>query len=203
MKSHQEIIGLFGSENPFEIFESWFQKAKSTPGIKEPSAMTLSTCSKEQPASRVVLLKEINSDGFIFYTNYKSQKSKHLDQNPQASLLFYWDPLGLQVRVSGLAHKVKREISEEYWGTRPRGSQLSQWISHQSEIAESREQLEGLVEQAEREFEGKPIPCPKDWGGFVLIPKVFEFWIGRENRLHDRFKFTRQDGDWAVVRLFP
>lgn len=203
MKSHQEILDLFGSENPFEIFENWLEKAKTAKGIREPSAMVLSTCDKDQPTSRVVLLKELTAEGFIFYTNYKSEKAKQLDHNPLASLLFYWDPLGLQVRVQGLIHKVSRKVSEEYWSTRPRESQLSQWISHQSEVAESRDQLEGLVQEARNDFDGQTIPCPENWGGYIVHPKNFEFWIGRENRLHDRFKFTRQGQDWLPLRLFP
>ncbi len=207
MKSHQETqteaVKLLGSDDPFKVFETWLTQAKAHSGIREPLAMTLSTAVKDQPSSRVVLLKEIKDKGFIFYTNYQSEKGKQLKLNPKAALNFYWDPLALQCRIQGLIHAVDRATSEAYWNSRARGSQISQWISHQSEIAESREQLQGLVQKAEEKFKGVPVPCPEHWGGYILHPENLEFWIGLESRLHDRFVFKKQDHDWLSLRLFP
>lgn len=203
MKSHQEIPDLFGEDDPFAIFQAWLVKAQEHPGIREAAAMTVATCLEDTPHARVVLLKEVTSDGFVFYTNYESQKGRELEANPRACLNFYWDPLALQVRIDGEVEKIPFEQSEAYWNSRPRDSQLSQWISQQSKTVQSREQLESLVQQAEEQFRDQPIPCPKHWGGYLVKPRQFEFWIGRPSRLHDRFRFQKSHGSWKIDRLFP
>jgi pyridoxamine 5'-phosphate oxidase len=203
MKSHQEIPQLLGSENPFQVFGDWLGRARQCKEIREPTAMVLSTCLEGQPHSRVVLLKDFNEDGFVFYTNYRSGKGRELKQNPRAALNFYWDPLALQCRVEGVMETVSDALSDAYWKSRARESQISQWISHQSEAAESRGQLEGLVQAAQEKFKGEEIPRPPHWGGYRLRPEKFEFWIGRANRLHDRILLTREKTAWSSRRLFP
>ena len=181
-------------------------EAKACPQIKEPTAMLLSTVSGDQPMARVVLLKEVVDSQFIFYTNYHSKKGQELLEQSNASLTFYWDFLFLQVRIWGSCAKVSRAQSEAYWATRPRGSQISQWISNQSQPIESRQILLDAVFQAEQQFENQEVPCPEHWGGYALTPKGFEFWRGEEFRLHDRFQFTRTHQgatEWLAERLSP
>lgn len=180
------------------------KEAKAAGSMREPTAMVVSTAATSgELHSRVVLCKSWAEDGFVFYTNYESLKGQDLKSNPQAAAIFYWDPLFRQVKISGDVVKTSRAESEEYWNSRPKGSQLSQYISHQSQTVTSREELENRWREAETKFKDKPIPCPQHWGGYVLRPHTIEFWIGRDNRLHDRFKFQKQDSGWTFRRLFP
>ncbi|KAK8861242.1 pyridoxamine 5'-phosphate oxidase [Kwoniella newhampshirensis] len=198
------------SPNPLIQFNQWLASALSpaegTPLVKEPEAMTLSTSlSHGIPSSRIVLLKTVDSRGFIFFTNYNSRKSRELSANPYASLAFYWREISRSVRVVGRVEKVSREESVEYFRTRPRGSQIGAWASEQStEVGE--ETLEERVEKTEKRWEGTEVECPEHWGGWRVLPFEVEFWSGQPSRLHDRFRYTRpegSDGEWTVKRLSP
>lgn len=195
------------NQNPFALFDTWLKEAKANSAIREASAMSVSTYSDAHDIrSRILLLKEFSESGFVFYSNYLSPKGHELDDHPTAALLFYWDPMERQVRISGPVKKVSREQTEKYWAIRPRESQLSQYISKQSEPVESREHLEKLVLEADKKFLNKPVPCPEHWGGYVLEPLEFEFWQGRPGRLHDRMMFHRtkaSDSNWSTKRLYP
>ena len=172
--------------------------------LKEPNAFTLSTVNASgQPHSRVLLCKEVRDKGLVFYTNYKSAKADDLEKNNLAAANFFWDPLHRQIRVNGEIVKLSREDSDAYWATRDRSSQLSQWVSKQSEEAQSREQMENELAQTEEKFSGQDIPCPDHWGGYLLKPSSIEFWVGRSGRFHDRHLFTMVENDWASERLYP
>ncbi|HEY8368696.1 MAG TPA: pyridoxamine 5'-phosphate oxidase [Thermodesulfobacteriota bacterium] len=190
--------------NPFVQFRRWFADAVEAK-IKDPNAMTLATATPDgAPAARVVLLKEIDDRGLVFFTNYESRKGVELAANPRAALCFFWAPLERQVRVEGRVEKVTREESEAYFRTRPRGSRLGAWASRQSAVIPGREPLEARVAELERQYpEGTEIPCPPWWGGYRVLPDAFEFWIGQPNRLHDRFRYTRSGSGWTVTRLSP
>jgi pyridoxamine 5'-phosphate oxidase len=191
--------------NPIVQFERWMRDAQVA-HFKEPNAMTLATSTREgRPSSRVVLLKEVSDIGFVFYTNYGSRKSRELETNPFAALTFYWPELRRQVRVEGRVERVSRELSEAYFRTRPKGSQLGAWASRQSEILAGREQLDCQLQEVEAEFsEVGEIPVPEFWGGYCLIPDQIEFWQGRPNRLHDRLRYRRKgEHDWCIERLSP
>ena len=191
-------------ENPFDTLKLWLKTASQNSAVKEPAAMVLSTVGDLKPDSRVVLAKEVCDDGIIFYTNTLSVKGKQLSQNSQCHLLFYWDSLSRQVRMQGKVSLIDREKTIEYWETRSRQSQLSQWVSKQSQFLESRNLLESLVQKADQEFEGRKIPCPKNWSGYFVSIDQVEFWQEREHRLHDRFLFTQnKNGDWKSQRLYP
>jgi pyridoxamine 5'-phosphate oxidase len=191
------------SQDPLEQFEHWFAEAKRA-GVEVPEAMTLATADAEgAPSARMVLLKGAGEDGFVFYTGYGSRKSKELEQNPSAALVFYWRPLGRQVRVEGSVERVSEAESAEYFATRPRGSQLAAWASRQSRPLGSREELERRYAELEREYEDRDVPLPPHWGGYRLHPKAIEFWEHRENRLHDRIRYTRAREGWKVERLSP
>lgn len=189
-------------KNPIKQFAKWYEVALKS-GITEPTAMTLATASKAGvPSARTVLLKGYDEKGYLFFTNYESRKGKELSENPFAELLFYWMDLHKQVRISGKVEKVTREESEKYFKTRPLNSQIGAWASKQSEVIPDRE----FLEQKYREYSEKykeDIPLPPFWGGFRLIPERFEFWQGRENRLHDRICYLKKNGDWEIVRLAP
>lgn len=188
---------------PFALFRQWYNTARQVMGDRA-DAMVLSTCSGGGgPSSRVVLLKEINKDGFIFYTHYGSRKASDLAENPRASLLFYWPELERQVRVEGTAKKVPREKSETYFATRPRGSQIAAWASMQSRIVPNRKVLEARFAELEKKFAPGPVPLPPFWGGYCVVPEVVEFWRSRPNRLHDRIRYTRSDTGWRRERLYP
>jgi pyridoxamine 5'-phosphate oxidase len=172
--------------------------------ILDPHAMALSTVGPSgKPSSRMLLLKGLDKKGFVFFTNYLSRKGKDLVRRPQASLLFFWAQLGLQVRVEGRARRVTPKESEGYFATRPRGSQLSAWASRQSSTVPSRDVLEARMRELERLYHGKPVPRPPHWGGYRLIPSSIEFWSGRRNRLHDRLLYRRKGTAWTRVRLAP
>jgi len=191
------------SQDPLEQFEHWFAEAKRA-GVEVPEAMTLATADAEgAPSARMVLLKGVGEDGFVFYTGYGSRKSEELEQNPRAALVFYWRPLGRQVRVEGSVERVSESESAAYFATRPRGSQLAAWASQQSRPLGSREELERRYAELEREYEGREVPLPPHWGGYRLRPEAIEFWEHRENRLHDRIRYTRAREGWKVERLSP
>jgi pyridoxamine 5'-phosphate oxidase len=167
--------------------------------------MTLATATRSGvPASRVVLLKDFDERGFVFYTNYDSRKGRELDENPVAALSFYWAELARQVRIEGTTSRTTRAESEAYFHTRPIDSQLGAWASSQSEVISGREVLERKMEELSREFEGKPIPLPPYWGGFRLAPSMLEFWQSRASRLHDRIRYSLvSEGKWVIERLAP
>jgi pyridoxamine 5'-phosphate oxidase len=189
--------------DPILQFKKWFAESVSC-SQPDPEAMTLSTVSSAGDASaRIVLLRVVDLRGFVFFTNYESRKSRDLISNPRAALTFYWSSLNRQVRIEGLVERVSREESEEYFQTRPRGSQLGAWASPQSEEIANRSSLDRLLTEIERKFEGQPIPCPPFWGGFRLQPSRIEFWQGRENRLHDRILYLLNNERWLISRLAP
>ena len=189
--------------NPFLQFDTWFKEMMDL-NVPDSNAVTVSTCSKEgRPSSRVVLLKGIDSTGFIFFTNYNGRKSRELDENPNASMLFFFKELHRQVRIEGRIEKVSREESLTYFHSRPRDSQLAAWASQQSSKIESRKELEEKFEKLNEEFKDKEIPLPEFWGGFRLVPDYFEFWQGRENRLHDRVAYEIINNEWRRSRLSP
>ncbi len=189
-------------KNPFKQFTKWYNVVLYS-GIKEPSAMTLSTASKEGvPSSRTVLLKGYDETGFLFFTNYESRKGRELIQNPVAELLFYWMNLDRQVRIFGKVEKTRKEESEKYFITRPLQSRIGAWASKQSEIISNREYLEKRFAEFEEKFKDD-IPLPSNWGGFRLIPQRFEFWQGRVSRLHDRICYIKKKNEWEIVRLSP
>ncbi len=190
--------------NPLVEFQKWFNRAIEVVPIL-PNAMTLATATRDGvPSARTVLLKDYDERGFVFYTNYDSQKAKELEENPVATLLFYWPELERQVRITGRATRTTREESEEYFRTRPRDSQLSAWASRQSEVIASREVLQNKMAELVAEYEGREVPLPPNWGGYCVAAEVIEFWQGRPSRLHDRLRYTRQsDGEWLIERLSP
>ena len=188
--------------NPIRQFGKWYQEALA--GVPEADAMTLATATKEGvPAARIVLLKSFDDRGFVFYTNYESGKAKELAENAQACLLFYWLPVKRQVRIEGTVEKVSEEESDQYFHSRPMGSKLGAWASNQSEVIETRAELEKRFEEFGWKF-GDNIPRPPHWGGYCVKPHTIEFWQGRENRLHDRLRYRLQaDGTWVIDRLGP
>lgn len=194
--------GQIGGD-PFALFSKWFAQALE---VKPQSAhaMVLSTVNVEQVSARVVLLKDHSKEGFTFYTNYRSNKSKQLEQNPQASLLFYWEFLEKQIRIEGHTQKISREKSQAYFGNRPRQSQIAAHASEQSQRLSSRKELERRYRSLEKEFQGKEVPCPEHWGGYRLTPHCMEFWQGQVHRLHDRIIYSRVSQEkWEKQRLAP
>ncbi|WWC99035.1 pyridoxamine 5'-phosphate oxidase [Kwoniella sp. B9012] len=198
--------------NPLIQFNSWLSAAldpkDGQPIVTEPEAMTLSTSLPSGiPSSRIVLLKTVDEKGFVFFTNYNSRKSQELSNNPYASLAFYWREVSRQVRVVGKVEKVSRQESEEYFKSRPRGSQVGAWASPQSSIVQEGE-VQQIVDEKTKEFgEGGEIDCPPHWGGWRVVPFEVEFWSGQPSRLHDRFRYTRpqdsQESQWEINRLAP
>ena len=190
--------------SPFKQFEIWFKQAEAAVPIL-PNAMTLATATKDGTTSaRVVLLKDFDESGFVFYTNYDSAKGKELDENPVAALCFYWSELGRQIRISGTVTKTSREESEAYFHTRPIDSQLGAWASDQSEVIAGRAVLEARMEEMSTKYKDKIIPLPPYWGGYRVAPVVIEFWQNRSSRLHDRIRYRLVDRTrWVVERLAP
>lgn len=190
--------------NPLTQFSNWFTAAVEA-GIKDVNAIALATADKNaRPSVRIVLLKGFGEDGFVFFTNYESEKGRQLIENPQAALAIYWIELDRQVRISGAIEKTSREESERYFHSRPLGSQLGAWASRQSEVIDARRVLDAKLAELTERFQNKAIPLPPHWGGFRLIPDAFEFWQGRPNRLHDRFRYRRgDDRQWTIERLAP
>jgi pyridoxamine 5'-phosphate oxidase len=189
--------------DPVAQFAAWFFKATHS-GLVEPTAMTLATSTREgRPSARIVLLKNFGPDGFVFYTDYRSRKSEELLDNPRAALLFYWDELERQVRISGNVSKLSREQSESYFRTRPQGSQVGAWASRQSSVLKNRAELEERVREATGRFGDDPVPLPDHWGGWAVVPYEYEFWQGRPDRLHDRIRYRRHATGWTIDRLSP
>ncbi len=189
--------------DPVEQFRRWFDAALDA-GLREPNAMTVATATPEgQPSARVVLLKGFDGRGFVFYTNYEGRKGRELGENNRAALLFYWGELERQVRIEGTVSRVPEAESDAYFASRPRGSRLGAWASEQSRPAEGRDVLEMRLRELEREYEDRHVPRPPFWGGYRVEPEVVEFWQGRENRLHDRIVYRREDGGWKIERLQP
>ena len=190
--------------DPIKQFGKWFQEALEAK-VLEPNAMNLATINaNNRPSSRIVLLKGIEQEKFLFFSNYQSAKGKELDLNPACALTFFWPELERQVRIEGIADRVDDKRSEEYFQSRPRGSQIGAWTSPQSSIIESRAILEERAEQIEKRFEGlSALPKPNQWGGYQVDAQVIEFWQGRPNRLHDRIQFFKIDNAWRVHRLAP
>lgn len=193
----------------FEQFSSWLDKAHQTTSIKDPTAMTLATVSaNNQPHCRIVLLKEFTNEGLLFYTHYASNKGLEINDCPKASCCFFWEDLDQQIRIEGSIEKISSELSDKYFQSRPRDSQLVAYISNQSQTINSRAELENKMQVAKDEFKTQPIPRPKMWGGYRLVPTKFEFWQGRPNRLHDRFIYEKninadKSKQWTISRLAP
>jgi len=188
--------------NPFDQFEIWLQEAIESDQL-EPTAMVVATVDEHlQPHSRVVLLKEFNVKGFVFYTNFEGHKAQQMAQNNRVSLTFFWPSLERQVRVLGRAEKISETISISYFNTRPIESQLGAWASPQSQLIRSKDFLEKQFQYYQQKF-GNNVPKPPHWGGYVVVPSSFEFWQGRPNRLHDRLLFTLDSNDWKIERLAP
>jgi pyridoxamine 5'-phosphate oxidase len=191
------------NDDPLRLFDAWFAEAERA-GIAMPQTMTLATASADgTPSARMVLLKGADDEGFVFYTGYASRKGAELAENPHAALVFYWQALGKQIRIEGPVERVPAAESAAYFATRPRGSQLAAWASRQSSVLESRDELEKRYAELEREHEGREVPLPPDWGGYRLRPEAIEFWEHRDNRLHDRLRYTRAREGWRTERLSP
>jgi pyridoxamine 5'-phosphate oxidase len=189
--------------SPFKQFELWFNDVIKL-NLPAQNAMILATSDKNtNPSVRVVLLKGLVNQGFKFFTNYSSKKGKNLSENTSASILFYWAELERQVRVEGKIRKLSRIESQKYFETRPYESRIAAWASEQSKIIPDRKFLELRYKNFENKFSGENIPLPPNWGGFILVPNYFEFWQGRENRLHDRICYKKQKGKWKIFRLAP
>ena len=190
------------NKNPFKQFRIWFDKVLEAK-IIEPNAMTLVTVSKIGiPSARVVLLKEFDETGFTFFTNYLSRKGKDLSENPNAAILFWWKEFERQVRIEGKIEKISKQESEKYFNVRPLKSRYGALTSNQSEVVENREVLEKRFADLEKQFGENP-PMPENWGGYKLVPNKFEFWQGRESRLHDRIVYEKTENDWKIYRLQP
>lgn len=192
-------------EDPINLFHKWFYEVEDFGGVDEVNAMTVSTIGLDGfPKSRVVLLKKYNEEGFIFYTNYDSEKGKAITANPNVCLSFFWHSMERQVIIKGVAEKASTIISDNYFASRPDGSKLGAIVSNQSEVIESRAILENKLKELELQFQGKQIDRPTNWGGFLIRPIQVEFWQGRPNRLHDRIRYTLQeDYFWKIERLAP
>ncbi len=192
------------SDDPFQQFSDWWQQAIESK-IDEVNAMTLATASLEGvPSARIVLLKGYDKSGFVFYTNYESAKGQELAENPRASLLFFWKELERQVRITGLVEKVSAAENDEYFLSRPTGSQIGAWASPQSHVIENRNWLENKVKELEAKFSSEQLTRPAHWGGYRVKPVIVEFWQGRSSRLHDRIQYTLQENNsWKIERLAP
>ncbi len=190
--------------DPIAQFRIWLDDARDA-GIRLPEAVALATVDAGgSPSVRHVLLRGLDERGFVFYTNYESRKGRELEANPRAGMAFYWRELDRQVCVSGTVRRTGREESEEYFRTRPREARVGAWASRQSEVARSREELDARYREIDARYPSNEVPLPPNWGGYRLTPEAVEFWKGREHRLHDRFRYTRQpDGGWVIERLFP
>lgn len=189
--------------SPFKQFELWFKQACEV-DIVDANAMTLATVSATgQPSVRTVLLKTFDQKGFVFFTNYNSQKAQQIAANPQVALLFPWTELERQIEITGTAEKISTAESLSYFSSRPQGSQLGAWVSRQSNVIDSRQVLKQQWQTMQQKFKQGKIPLPDFWGGYRVIPAKIEFWQGRVNRLHDRFEYHRNNSDWTVERLAP
>ncbi|MFI8604584.1 pyridoxamine 5'-phosphate oxidase [Cellulophaga baltica] len=192
------------SDNPMELFQKWFYETEASDGVEEPNAMTVSTIGLDGfPKSRVVLLKKYTHEGFIFYTNYDSEKGKAIANNSKVCVSFFWPFMERQIIIKGVAEKIPENLSDGYFESRPDGSKLGAIVSEQSTVIASREVLEGRLKELEKEYETKEILRPKNWGGYIVKPISMEFWQGRPNRLHDRIRFSLENIDWKIDRLAP
>lgn len=202
--SSQSLLETDVAKNPIDQFTKWWQQAINST-INEPNAMTLATASADgMPSARIVLLKGFDKNGFVFYTNYKSFKAMQLEENPKACLVFFWKELERQVRITGLVKKVSAEQSNQYFHSRPKGSQVGAWASPQSQVIENRDWLDNEYLKLSEEFNSKDLQRPNFWGGYVVMPVIIEFWQGRPSRLHDRIQYTlQQDESWKIERLAP
>jgi pyridoxamine 5'-phosphate oxidase len=190
--------------DPIKQFDAWFTAAVKA-GIHDANAMALATSTPDgRPSARVVLLKEFDHNGFVFYTNYASDKGRQLEKNPRAALVLYWMEVERQIRIEGTVEKTSREESERYFRSRPAGAQLGAWASHQSSVIDARRVIDARLAEMKQRFAHGEIPLPPHWGGYRLEPERIEFWQGRPDRLHDRFRYTRQrNGSWKIDRLAP
>jgi pyridoxamine 5'-phosphate oxidase len=201
-----QLLEAAAPDRPVTLFESWLADAllaRDEGRLAEPTAMVLATCDSGRPSARTVLLKSVSAAGFTFYTNYSSHKGAQIAANPAVALHFGWYALQRQVRVEGVAEMVSRTESEDYFRSRPRGSQLGAWASAQSSVVEGREQLAEAYVAAEQRFAGQDVPCPPYWGGFLVTPSMVEFWQGQPSRMHDRLRYTRTEHGWSLTRLAP
>ena len=190
-------------DNPFKQFEKWFNEAVDVKHI-EPNAFTLATVGKDlKPSQRTVLLKMYDENGFVFFSNYGSKKSKQIDQNPYVSSHFAWLGLERQVRIEGTIEKISKTESLKYFLSRPKGSQIGAWVSHQSEVVNSRSVIEAKFDEIRKKFSKGEIPFPSFWGGYIIKPSYFEFWQGGHDRLHDRFIYEQKNNSWEISRLEP
>jgi pyridoxamine 5'-phosphate oxidase len=201
--SHSTLDENGVDPDPIAQFADWLEQALEA-GVAEPNAMLVATATADgAPSARVVLLRGYDERGFVFFTDYRSQKGTELSANPRTALVFYWPALDRQVRIVGSATKTSREESEAYFRTRPRGSRLGAWISHQSQVIPSRGMLDEKVPELEERYRKEEIPLPPYWGGFRVSPETLEFWQGRESRLHDRIRYRRAGDQWRIERLSP
>lgn len=190
--------------DPMELFESWYKEVETSKEIAEPYAATLSTLGSDGfPRSRIILIREYDPEGFVFYTNYDSDKGLAIESEPKVCLSFFWDVLERQVIIKGLTTKILPERSDEYFGKRPRESRIGARVSAQSRVMAPDVDLQAAAEKLTEDFEGKEIPRPENWGGYLIRPVEVEFWQGRPSRLHDRLRYRLQDGSWIKERLYP
>ena len=202
--SSQSLLESDAATDPITQFDKWWQQTLNSQ-IVEPNAMTLATASSDgMPSARIVLMKGFDKNGFVFFTNYKSYKGMQLDENPKACLVFFWKELERQVRIMGLVKKLSSQESDEYFHSRPIGSQLGAWASPQSEVIQDRNWLDNHYLEVAAQFKEEAIQRPPHWGGYVVQPVIIEFWQGRPSRLHDRIQYTLQEnGEWKIERLAP
>ncbi len=190
--------------DPFEMFYGWFRETEANMEVEEVNTMSLSTIGLDgYPRSRVVLLKEFDREGFVFYTNYQSEKGRSIENNPKVCLSFFWPRSERQVIIKGLARKTSPESADNYFRSRPRGSQLGAWVSEQSAVIPQRDVLDQKLKLLEKQYEKKESPRPPHWGGYKVLPSEFEFWQGRPNRLHDRIYYSKEGDTWKIDRLAP
>ncbi len=193
------------AQDPMQLFQQWFDETEASQRIEEPNAMTISTIGLDgHPKNRVVLLKQITSEGFLFYTNYNSEKAKAIAANSSVCLSFFWPSIERQIIIKGKAEKTSKEVSDTYFKSRPKGSQIGALVSDQSEVIASRKVLDDALEKLKNEYKDKEVERPEFWGGYIVKPISYEFWQGRPNRLHDRIRYSQNGmSQWKIERLAP